>query len=64
MSYRHEFNENTGSDEPATNENVLVLAVGAQTTEVFTFTLLKPKMLVTHSSCLITIKNYIYPLFL
>ena len=43
MAYRHEFNENTGTDEQVTNENVLVLAVGAQTTEVFAF-LPKPKL--------------------
>ena len=35
MAYRHEYSENTGSEQMATNENVLVLAVGAQTTEVF-----------------------------
>ena len=39
MAYRHEFSENTGSEQMATYENVLVLAVGAQTTEVFAFTI-------------------------
>ena len=35
MAYRHEYSENTGSEQMGTYENVLVLAVGAQTTEVF-----------------------------
>ena len=35
MAYRYEFSEKTGNDEMATCENVLVLSVGAQTTEVF-----------------------------